>query len=123
MTDTPKRKAVLQVVAEAVAGGLRKATVCDVLGYDIRTIQRWEKDGRADGRKGSSRHVPNKMTSKEVQTIIDTVNQPDYRGLCPAEIVAVLGALYWLREDYFPSAQGGRSADSQRSGQSQQGET
>ena len=89
MTDQSMRHTIFKLIAEGKDKGLSKSAICDAFGYDIRTIQRWEKEDRADGRKGSSRHIPHKMTEKEIQTILETVNLPEYRGQCPAEFVAI----------------------------------
>lgn len=90
MTDSEERKYIFDIIPEAKANGLNKKRVCEALGYDIRTIQRWEKNNRTDGRKGSQRHIPHKLTDEERQEVIDTVNLSEYRDLCSAEIVAAL---------------------------------
>jgi putative transposase len=90
MTDTEDRKYILDIISEAKENGLNKKLACEALGYDIRTIQRWEKENRVDGRKGSQRYISHKLTDEERQEVIDTVNLPEYRDLCSAEIVAVL---------------------------------
>lgn len=90
MTAAGDRRVILQAIAEAKAEELSLKKVCEFLEISVRTVQRWQKDQAGDKRKGSTRKVQNRLSEKERQTILRTVNLPEFRSLAPAEIVAIL---------------------------------
>jgi len=58
----------------------------------LRTFKRWRREFKADGngvdrRKGSSRHVSQRLSVEECQTILLTCNEPKYADLPPGQIV------------------------------------
>ena len=64
---------------------------CAIIGLTPRTIQRWRDPGKLkDRRKESSRTPSNKLSEKERQVILRTINGPEYRNLSPHQIVADL---------------------------------
>ena len=46
-----EREKVCGLIEEAVMAGACKDKACGILGYDIRTIQRWDKNLEGDRRK------------------------------------------------------------------------
>jgi transposase InsO family protein len=77
----------MHLIKEAHAQGARKSKACALLGVTLRTVARWEKQGVIDNRKGASRHIANRLTKKEKQLIISTVNNAQYCDLPPCQIV------------------------------------
>ena len=60
MISQEDKKEALGLIHEACEAGTRKRLAADLLGLPLRTVQRWEKHGFADHRKGS-RAVPAKI--------------------------------------------------------------
>jgi transposase InsO family protein len=77
----------IDLVNEAHAHGARKCKACELLGVTLRTLERWEKAGAVDQRKGAQREVANKLTEEEKEMILITVNNPEYCDLPPCQIV------------------------------------
>jgi transposase InsO family protein len=77
----------IHLVNEAQAHGARKFKACELLGVTLRTLERWEKDGAVDQRKGAERKVANKLTEEEEKMILAIVNSSEYRDLPPCQIV------------------------------------
>jgi putative transposase len=81
---------VLELVAEAVQGGSRKSCACEALGLSLRTVQRWERGGVKDRRKGSRAVAANRLSEAERARVIDVLNAPAYRDKGPNQIVPLL---------------------------------
>lgn len=65
------------------------------LGVRLGSLQPWRQQLQRigsilDGRKGAERQVAHKLTAKERQKLLDTVSDPKYAHLPPAQIVADL---------------------------------
>lgn len=65
------------------------------IGVSLRSLQRWRQQlqqtgASLDGRKSAERQVAHKLTAEERQALLDTVNDPKYSHLPPAQIVADL---------------------------------
>ena len=90
MTDSQQRHLVLDEIEEARKAGVSLELISDFLDISVRTLQRWQQNQQGDLRKGSRRRTQNKLTDSEKEAILETVNSPEYRGLAPAEIVAIL---------------------------------
>ena len=82
----------MQLIDEAVAAGARCAKACEILHLDLRTTQRWRRQGlhRGDGRCGPRTEPGNKLSNAERRRILDVCNSPDYRDLSPKQIVPIL---------------------------------
>lgn len=90
MTGLPDRLEVVELVEEARVAGARRASACEVVGLDIRTLQRWEREGLAvgDRRPVARRAAPaNKLSEAERRRILELVNQPEHASLPPGQIV------------------------------------
>ena len=81
---------MLELVAEAVQGGSRKSCACEALGLSLRTVQRWERGGVKDRRKGSRAVAANRLSEAERARVIDVLNAPAYRDKGPNQIVPLL---------------------------------
>jgi putative transposase len=79
---------ILGLVNEAVAAGARASKVCELLGLSLRALERWRLQGVGDDRRyGPKRPPPNRLTDRERQQVLATVNAPAYRDLSPKQIV------------------------------------
>lgn len=77
----------LALIHEACEAGARKHKAAGILGLPIRTVQRWEKHGLADNRKGSRAVPANKISSEEKEMIVDILNSSEFAGASPSQIV------------------------------------
>ena len=73
-----------------MGNGASKSECCNILEISIRTLQRWEKECRADSRKGALKNIPRKLSDEERQNIINTACSGEFKELTPYEIVAIL---------------------------------
>ena len=96
MIADPQRKNLLELVDAAVRDGARQHAACELLGITARCLQRWRQGGSddgprlADGRRNREQKPVNALTTEERQTVLDTVNHPDYAHLPPTQIVPLL---------------------------------
>lgn len=84
-----RNKAIL-LIKEAVVSGAREPLACKELGISQRTLQRWRSDltPLEDQRPLVERSSPkNKLSEDERETIVKTVNQPEFKSLPPSQIV------------------------------------
>lgn len=65
---------------------VRLRVLCKHIGISERTIQRWNKFGVNDKRKGAQKHIPRKLTKKEKQLIYQTACNVEYKDMNPHEI-------------------------------------
>ena len=65
---------------------VRLRVLCKHIGISERTIQRWNKFGVNDKRKGAQKHIPRKLTKKEKQLIYQTACNAEYKDMNPHEI-------------------------------------
>lgn len=75
------------MIREACQSGARKAKACAILGVSLRSVQRWERNGIDDCRKGSHSEPANKLSVKEREKIVEVLNSPEYCDSSPAQIV------------------------------------
>lgn len=79
------------MIAEAVAAGARRKVACAELGFSLRTLERWERQGGGeDCRFGPKTAPANKLTEKERKTMVQVANQPEHANLGPHQIVPLL---------------------------------
>lgn len=91
---------ILGLLDEAVSAGARLSSACGVVGLDVRTIQRWKKQGVGEDRRaGPSTRPRNALTSKEKAKVVELANSPAYRDKSPKQIVPLLAD----RGEYFAS--------------------
>ena len=93
MTEPELRKHVMDLIAEAIKAGARLSIACEEAEISVKTYKRWlksfkENNAYIDKRTIAVRPEPhNKLTEKEVQQIVNIVNQPDYSHMPPSQIV------------------------------------
>lgn len=75
---------------QAQSDGCRLERVCDLLGISGRTLQRWDRQGFEDKRKGAPKSVPRKLTQDERKEIVNLCCSKQYQDLTPYEIVPIL---------------------------------
>lgn len=82
---------ILGLLDETVQAGARQAKACDLLGLDVRTVQRWRRKGIGeDCRAGPKSPPANRLSDQERRNIVAVVNLPEHRDLSPKQIVPKL---------------------------------
>ena len=88
-TELKDRIAILELLKEAVGAGQSK--VCDILGIDERTIQRWKlANFKEDCRKGPLSQPASSLSQEERQVILKVVTSSEFYDKSPRQIVPVL---------------------------------
>ena len=59
------RYRICKLIEEALISGASKDKACEILGYDIRTIQRWDKNLEGDRRKYGNAIPKNALSAKK----------------------------------------------------------
>ncbi len=95
MSTPQQRETLVKLIEEAVIAGSRRSTACQLVGINVRTLQRWYPKGQAeikhDQRPLTKRIEPaNKLTDDEREAILTVCNQPEYASLPPSQIVPKL---------------------------------
>ncbi|MEI6096493.1 MAG: IS3 family transposase [Gammaproteobacteria bacterium] len=76
------------LIKEACAAGSRLKPACELLEFDTRTFQRWNKECSVkDKRRGPLTAPGNKLSDAERAHILSVVNSPKYRNQPPSQIV------------------------------------
>ena len=86
ITEQDKERAI-SLIQEACNGGARLKMSCELLGLDLRTLQRWKQSSLKDKRRGPTTAPANKLTDAERARIVNVVNLPEYRNQPPSQIV------------------------------------
>jgi len=82
---------ILQLIEEAQAAGARLRPCCEVLGLDVRTIQRWRSHGIGDDQRHGPKTVPsNKLSDSECKELLAIANSQEFRNKSPKQIVPIL---------------------------------
>lgn len=78
-------------IDEAVAAGATQAAACELLGLDMRTVQRWRArpDG-VDQRRGPKTRPSNTLSAAEEGEVLALVVSKEFVGLSPHQLVAKL---------------------------------
>lgn len=84
-----ERRQIIDLIEQAVSEGVRRAVACDCLGVSLRTIQRWRRQEREDGRRSNRFSRQNALTSAECKQAVELACSPAYRDLNPHQIVAI----------------------------------
>lgn len=81
----------MHLIQESCDAGCRIEKACEMLGIDIRTVQRWQKEnGLEDKRNGPNISPANKLTDLERARILEVANSPEYCNRSPSQIVPKL---------------------------------
>ena len=79
---------ILELIEEAVAAGAREHAACALVGLSPRALQRWRAaDIGEDRRYGPKTSPKSRLTDRERQQVLATLNAPAYRDLSPKQIV------------------------------------
>ena len=70
MISESDKEEALALIQEASKAGARKHLAAELLGLGLRTVQRWEKHGFDDHRKGSRAVPGNKISQKEMLNFV-----------------------------------------------------
>ena len=73
----------MAAVNDAVATGARRATACEVVGLDARTLERWRGGKDEDLRRGPTTTPGNKLTAEERLEVLTVMNSKAFRDLSP----------------------------------------
>jgi putative transposase len=78
----------IELIKEACAAWSRLKPACELLEFNKRTFQRWNKACTVkDKRRGPLTAPRNKLSDVERARILDVVNSPQYRNQPPSQIV------------------------------------
>ena len=76
------------LVQEAQGAGACLRPVCEILGLDVRTVQRWRARNTGDDMRLGPKTTPkNQLSEFERARILSTANSLEYRDLSPKQIV------------------------------------
>ena len=82
------RRAVLALVAEAVAQGARQHAACEMVGVAERTLHRWQCPQTAeDGRRGPRTAPRNTLSQRERDQLVAMAARPEFCNASPHQIV------------------------------------
>jgi putative transposase len=88
----PKLKEkIIHLVKDAQTNGARLHEACSLLGFSIRTYERWKNSpDKTDKRKGASKKIPKKLNDLEKKTILSIANSKEFASQPPSQIVPAL---------------------------------
>lgn len=92
------------MIQETCNAGSRKKRACEMLGIDVRTLQRWKKEKNyEDKRHGPNLPPANKLTDAERARILEVANSSQYCNQPPSQIVPKLAdqEIYIASESSF----------------------
>jgi transposase InsO family protein len=82
---------ILGLLDETVAAGASQQATCQLIGLDVRTVQRWRRQEIGDDRRAGPRQVPaNALSSAERAELLRVATSPEYRDRSPKQIVPLL---------------------------------
>jgi putative transposase len=100
------RRMIVEHIIQAQRKGARSKAACGLAGIDVRTLQRWQREGlqRGDRRPQAVRHTPGyALNTRERERIVQIANEPRFAELPPARIVPMLAdeGIYIASESSF----------------------
>lgn len=84
---------ILAWIAEALDAGARLERACEVIGLDVRTVQRWRgrgEDGGDDRRSGPKTPPTNALSEAERAEVLSIARSAEFRDATPKTIVPTL---------------------------------
>jgi len=84
------RRSFSVLIEEAVVSGASRDKACEILGFDIRTFQRWDKNLEGDRRKDRKAAPKNALSVEEKMEIISCCCSERFVNMTPNEIVPTL---------------------------------
>lgn len=96
----------MTAVQETMAAGARFYKVCEYIGLNVRTYQRWFDENqklREDARKCRAFLPANKLSPAQEDDIVATMNSPEFSNKSPHQIVPILAdrGVYIASESTF----------------------
>jgi len=103
MTLKEERNNITACVNKAIEHGARKDQACKIIGLNVRTIQRWQKNPEGDQRPEFKRVSSKALTDEEKNKIVEICNSNEYKEMTPNEIVPILAEKgeYYASESTF----------------------
>lgn len=100
------RRMIVERIIQAQRKGARLKAACELAGIDVRTLQRWQREGlhRGDRRPQAVRHTPvHALSTSDREQIVRIANEPRFVELPPARIVPMLAdeGVYIASESSF----------------------
>ncbi len=96
MINLSERQNIVLLIDSARAAGCRLKPACELLRLDVRTYQRWTRNGSVelDRRPLATRPIPqNRISEAEREKILHTCHKPEFASLPPSQIVPRLADL------------------------------
>jgi putative transposase len=90
LISSEKKAELVQYIQEAVTAGARLKRACEVIEISFATFLRWRAGKLGDQRKGAPKRIVRKLTQAEKDEFYAVANQPRFRDLTAAQIVATL---------------------------------
>ncbi|MGA1564415.1 MAG: IS3 family transposase [Pontimonas sp.] len=88
------RLQIARDIEDTYRAGARLAQACEVVGIDVRTLQRWKRDSgftRGDKRPDAIRPMPeHALSAAERAQVLQVANEPRFADMPPARIVPAL---------------------------------
>jgi putative transposase len=89
--DLEIRKHCIELIQEAEIAGARRSAAAEVLGLNLRRLQRWEKDSDSGDKRQGPNSVPaHALSEEEKKMIIEVCNSENHKDDSPWQIVAKL---------------------------------
>ena len=107
MIGLEDRQALAQDIEAAHSAGARLQPACEIVGIDVRTLQRWKaRQGltAGDGRPQAVRPTPSHaLSTAERAALLTIANEPRFASVPPARIVPMLAdeGIYLASESTF----------------------
>jgi putative transposase len=107
MIGLEDRQSLAHAIGVAHGAGARLALACELVGIDVRTLQRWKAHGgltAGDGRPRATRPRPrHALSSAEREAVLRMANSARFADLPPARIVPMLAdeGVYLASESTF----------------------
>lgn len=98
------RRHLSGLIEEAVVAGARRSECCKILEFNVRTLQRWEKDlDLGDQRQGPMTASAKQLSNVERSHVVEVANSIEFRNLPPSQIVPKLAdqGIYLASESSF----------------------
>lgn len=92
MTPLAEREHLLSLFNEAVQQGAGKAKAAEVMGLELRTLQRWRRSERVpvDGRTRRQQAPGNQLSAEERSQVLAIANADEFKNKTPHQIVPIL---------------------------------
>jgi putative transposase len=101
MIPLAERTHLVTLFNEAIERGARKAKAADVMGLQLRTLQRWQRPASVpvDGRTRRQQAPCNRLSAEERARVLAIANSDEFKDKTPHQIVPILAE----RGEYYAS--------------------